>query len=279
MGRIFVPQISAQHQLAGLWRTFGPTFWISPGKKKAHKHNFFCPVGLGTTPGLSRGFRRVVPGTNPVKTWDNPGFSPYSTHWKPDFTGFVPAGKNPVCPWDDPGDEGRHRKFMWKKFMCLFRSLLKPTFDLLLSDFHVVRLRVSGEAKQIADLRSGLAIPSGSCRAQSKAGTSLIFFSLLFWKKARKTTKKTRLFSLLRTPQIPGKEGKNNQKNKEFLAKQKARKSKKARKRRLGLAHRNRSDFCDLRLRCPSQTPEIAAILETRQSNAALRFMCAMENR
>ena len=26
----------------------------------------------------------------------------------------------------------------------------------------------------------------------------------------------------------------------------------------LGLAHRNRSDFCDLRLRCPSRTPEIA---------------------
>ena len=25
-----------------------------------------------------------------------------------------------------------------------------------------------------------------------------------------------------------------------------------------GLAHRNRSDFCDLRLRCPSRTPEIA---------------------
>ena len=24
------------------------------------------------------------------------------------------------------------------------------------------------------------------------------------------------------------------------------------------LAHRNRSDFCDLRLRCPSRTPEIA---------------------
>ena len=26
------------------------------------------------------------------------------------------------------------------------------------------------------------------------------------------------------------------------------------------IAHRNRSDFCDLRLRCPSRTPEIAAI-------------------
>ena len=31
------------------------------------------------------------------------------------------------------------------------------------------------------------------------------------------------------------------------------------------LAHRNRSDFCDLRLRCPSRTPENAAISETRE--------------
>ena len=44
------------------------------------------------------------------------------------------------------------------------------------------------------------------------------------------------------------------------------------------LAHRNRSDFCDLRLRCPSRTPEIA-ISETRESNAALRFKSAMESR
>ena len=57
-----------------------------------------------------------------MKNWDTPGFSPYSTQWKPDFTGFVP-GTNPVCPRDNPGDEGRHRKFKWKKFMCLFRSL------------------------------------------------------------------------------------------------------------------------------------------------------------
>ena len=57
-----------------------------------------------------------------MKTWDTPGFSPYFTQWKPDFTGFVP-GTNPVCPRDNPGDEGRHRKFMWKQFMCLFRSL------------------------------------------------------------------------------------------------------------------------------------------------------------
>ena len=45
------------------------------------------------------------------------------------------------------------------------------------------------------------------------------------------------------------------------------------------LAHRNRSDFCDLRLRCPSRTPEIAAISETRESNAALRFKGPMESR
>ena len=34
------------------------------------------------------------------------------------------------------------------------------------------------------------------------------------------------------------------------------------------VAHRNRSDFCDLRLRCPSRTPEIAAI--PRQGKAML---------
>ena len=84
---------------------------VFSGKKKAHKHKLFCSVGLGTTPGLSRDFTGFVPGTNPVKTWDKPGFSPYFTQWKPDFTGFVP-GTNPVCPWDNPGDEGRPRKFM-----------------------------------------------------------------------------------------------------------------------------------------------------------------------
>ena len=45
------------------------------------------------------------------------------------------------------------------------------------------------------------------------------------------------------------------------------------------LAHRNRSNFCDLRLRCPSRTPEIAAISERRESNGALRFKGAMESR
>ena len=32
------------------------------------------------------------------------------------------------------------------------------------------------------------------------------------------------------------------------------------------LAHRNRSDFCDLRLRCPSRTPEIARFLKQEKA-------------
>ena len=31
---------------------------VTSGKKKAHKHKLFCPVGLGTTPGF-------VPGISP----------------------------------------------------------------------------------------------------------------------------------------------------------------------------------------------------------------------
>ena len=44
-------------------------------------------------------------------------------------------------------------------------------------------------------------------------------------------------------------------------------------RRMRGLAHRNRSDFCDLRLRCPSRTPEIARFLrqETAMMHCDLR--------
>ena len=43
-------------------------------------------------------------------------------------------------------------------------------------------------------------------------------FPCFFLKKARKTTKKKRIFHPCRNPKIPGKEGKNARKNKEFLA-------------------------------------------------------------
>ena len=78
-------------------------FW---GRKfrQENKHKLFCPVGLRFSPGLSRGQTRFVPGTNPVKTWDKPRFSPCFTQWKP--------GK--------PGDEGRHRKLNVKKVYVPF---------------------------------------------------------------------------------------------------------------------------------------------------------------
>ena len=54
----------------------------------------------------------------------------------------------------------------------------------------------------------------------TKIGTSEnpVLPFLVFWKTARKTTKKTRIFCPYRAPKIPGKEGKNAQKNKEILA-------------------------------------------------------------
>ena len=47
--------------------------------------------------------------------WDKPSFSPNFTQGKPSVsqgqTQLVP-GTNPVWPWDNPGDEGRQKKFM-----------------------------------------------------------------------------------------------------------------------------------------------------------------------
>ena len=120
------------------------------GKKKAHKHELFCPVGLGTTPGLSRGFYRhkgpatqmggVLPysGVLPYFLRDPTGFQGRKRHININFLVRLVLGQarvfsllytvetrfHRVCPGTNPAwDEGRHRKFMWKMFMCLFRSL------------------------------------------------------------------------------------------------------------------------------------------------------------
>ena len=57
---------------------------------------------------------------------------------------------------------------------------------------------------------------------------------LFFWKKARKTTPKKRIFCPYGTPKIPGKEGENTPQNKEILARRKTRNSNKTRKGRTG---------------------------------------------
>ena len=67
---------------------------------------------------------------------------------------------------------------------------------------------------------------------------ALIFFSLLLWKKARKNTQKARIFSLLRTPKIPGKEGKNDQKSKEFLAQEKSKEIQKSKEKKIRVGAR-----------------------------------------
>ena len=60
-----------------------------------HKHNFFCPVGLGTTPGLARGFHRFCP-------WDK--FGENLGHTRA-FSLFytVEARQTRVCHRDKPG--------------------------------------------------------------------------------------------------------------------------------------------------------------------------------
>ena len=74
--------------------------------------NFFVRLALGRPRVCPGDFTEFVPGTNPVKTWDKPGFSPYFTQWKPDFTGFVPG--------TIPGTKGGTESLCEKIFMCLF---------------------------------------------------------------------------------------------------------------------------------------------------------------
>ena len=167
-----------------------------------------------------------------------------------------------------------------------------------------------------------------------RSDSSLSLFSLFFLKKARRTTKKKRIFYPYRTAKIPGKKGKNakkttnfsqGKKNKEFQ-KNKERKDTdrvsstesriarfpKSRAKNRQTFHTekqkkepNRNRIAEIRLRIanpksesqpvspdnpyhlsqgwqftPSmKTPEIAAICETRESNAVLRFKGAMESR
>ena len=63
--------------------------------------------------------------------------------------------------------------------------------------------------------------------------STLIFFSLFFREKARKTTKKARIFHLLRTPKILEKGGENTQKSEEFLEKQKSKEIQKSKEKKI----------------------------------------------
>ena len=96
--------------------------------------NFFVRLVLGQPRVCPGDFTGSVPGTNPVKTWTNPGFSPYFTQWKPDFTGFVP-GTNPVCPRKGTkgGTESLCEKNLEDRNLLKLRSL-DSSYFLFLSD-------------------------------------------------------------------------------------------------------------------------------------------------
>ena len=64
-------------------------------------------------------------------------------------------------------------------------------------------------------------------------GLTLIFFSLPFWKTARKTTRKARISSACRTPKILGKEGENAQNRKEFLEKEQGKENQKGKEKKI----------------------------------------------
>ena len=68
---------------------------LDSGKKKAHKHKLSCPVGLGTTPGLSRGFHRVCPWDKFAENLGQTRVFSLFTQWKPRF--------HRVCARDKPG--------------------------------------------------------------------------------------------------------------------------------------------------------------------------------
>ena len=99
-----------------------PPRFLFSGKKKAHKSIiFFVRLVLGWPRVCPRDFTGLC-------SWDKLGENLGQT-WV--FTLFctVEARQTRVCPWDKPGAEGRHRKFMWKKCMCLFRSLSLAWFS------------------------------------------------------------------------------------------------------------------------------------------------------
>ena len=94
------------------------------GKKKAHKHKLFCPVGLGTAPGLSRGFH---PGTNSVKIWETPGFSPYVAQCKPGKPGLVPGTNPGLSLGQTRGRRAAQKAYVNKVYVCTFD--LPPKFQ------------------------------------------------------------------------------------------------------------------------------------------------------
>ena len=97
----------------------------------------------------------------------------------------------------------------------------------------------------------------------------LIFFSLPFWKTARKTTKKARISSACRTPQSLGKEGQNAQIRKEFLEKEKGKENQKGKEKKIREKRCCQGIFTHTpRIGSENVLPNVACILKNRSTAA-----------
>ena len=81
------------------------------------------------------------------------------------------------------------------------------------------------------------------CTKRAQKYRSLIFLSLLFWKKARKTTQKARISSLCLTPKIPGKEGKNAQKSKEIPCNENSKEIQRSKERKIRVCPKSKRKY------------------------------------
>ena len=88
-------------------------------RKKAHKHIFFGPVALRTTPGMSQGQTSFVPGTNPLCPRDKPRFPPYFAQWKPRKS----QGQTQFVPGTIPGQRAPQKVYVLS--LCAFLTAVK----------------------------------------------------------------------------------------------------------------------------------------------------------
>ena len=92
------------------------TLIVNVQARKRHINiNFFVRLVLGRPRACPGDFTGCVPGTNSVKTWDKPGFSPYFTQWKPGKPGFVP-GTSPGLSLGQTRGRRAAQKVKMKKF-------------------------------------------------------------------------------------------------------------------------------------------------------------------
>ena len=87
-------------------------------KKKAHKHKLFVRLVLGRPRVCPGDFTGFVPGTNPVKTWDNPGFLLILHSGSPISPGLS-LGQTRFVPGTIPGTKGGTES-LCEKSLCAF---------------------------------------------------------------------------------------------------------------------------------------------------------------